>query len=360
MSGKSKLKSVFYACMALCLLGLGSALAETETPSNAALPDSSYVLNAGDEIAAEDAIMGKLTTERNKILADGTIDLPLIGSVPLAGLTVEDAQKLLNTRYTAYFLKPAVTLQVQHQHPIRIYVQGAVASPGVYVSGKSTGTSGEGNGELGLSSTHQHFYQFYLSDALMMAGGLKQDADIRDIRIHRTFPKPQTIHVNLWELFRTGSTVQDLPLREHDMIEVATAPKAAMMSDEDWKAMSRFNVSQNLFKVNVIGAVKQPGTYEIGSDDNILAAIAQAGGFTDLAKQKHIYLLRTNVDGQVFKKRVDASIQDAGRQQLTLLPEDVIFVDEANGTKALRFGRHVLDRATGAALFPLFNQLLNK
>lgn len=46
-------------------------------------------------------------------------------------------------------------------------------------------------------------------------------------------------------------------------------------------------------RVNVLGEVRSPGTYEIRHDDNLLSALARAGGFSDFADQDSIYLLRS-------------------------------------------------------------------
>lgn len=53
------------------------------------------------------------------------------------------------------------------------------------------------------------------------------------------------------------------------------------------------SVSQTrLLKVNVIGEVQNPGSYEISGADNILAVLAQAGGLTEFANRSGIYVVR--------------------------------------------------------------------
>ncbi|HWZ81744.1 MAG TPA: polysaccharide biosynthesis/export family protein [Terriglobales bacterium] len=50
-------------------------------------------------------------------------------------------------------------------------------------------------------------------------------------------------------------------------------------------------------KINILGMVARPGTYLLSGSTTVLDAIAMAGGFKDFAKQKSIYVLRTNPDG---------------------------------------------------------------
>jgi polysaccharide export outer membrane protein len=50
-------------------------------------------------------------------------------------------------------------------------------------------------------------------------------------------------------------------------------------------------------RVNILGQVARPGTYQLSSSMTVLDAIATAGGFKDFAKQKSIYILRQKPDG---------------------------------------------------------------
>lgn len=328
------------------------------------MPEASYILGSGDEISVEDVTMGKLSTGQTKILTDGTVDLPLIGQIQLAGFSLEQAQDVLNEKYRTYFVNPTINIQVLYAHPMRVYVKGAVQKPGVYVSGTNTQPSSMEKFNLGTARLNFFFHQFYLVDLLIQAGGLKPNANIKDIVIRRTFPQPQTIHVNLWELIKSGQTIQDLSLREQDIVEISYLPKDTMVSGDEWKLLAKTNFSQNFFKVNIMGAVLRPGTYEINNSDNILEALAMAGGFAPEADGDAVYVLRTNTAGQVFKKRVnleDRKLKGKGKNKsewVSLLPEDVIFVDESTVGRMAKYGRSVVDKASGAAMLPYFNQLL--
>lgn len=50
-------------------------------------------------------------------------------------------------------------------------------------------------------------------------------------------------------------------------------------------------------RFNILGQVQRPGSYVLTSSTTVLDAIALAGGFRDFAKQKAIYILRSNRDG---------------------------------------------------------------
>ena len=48
---------------------------------------------------------------------------------------------------------------------------------------------------------------------------------------------------------------------------------------------------------NILGRVQHPGSYPLTNSATVLDAIALGGGFIDFAKQKSIYILRSNSDG---------------------------------------------------------------
>ncbi len=332
---------------------------------------NAYILDVGDEIRIEDTITGNLTSldftnsqsasDTTRISDEGLVDLPLIGPIRLSGLSISTAQDILNRRYATLLQQPHITIQVVSQRPIRVYVQGAVSHPGVYINGKNTQPENKDHAALGGTDATEIYAQYHLTDALIQAGGLKANANYQDVRIYRGFPDPQVIHVNLWQLFQQGESAGDLALEEHDRIEVPALPASQLAFSEDWKSISRTNLGVSLFQVSVIGAVKQPGTYPLSARDNAIAAIAQAGGFSATANQKSVYLLRSNEQGQVFKKQLDASDTRLMGQNASLwpslLPGDVIFVDDASGRQALALGKVLIDRTAGASLLPFFSSL---
>lgn len=330
-----------------------------------------YILDVGDEIRVDDTLLGNVTsldpanpqpvTDSVRIGEDGLVDLPLIGQIRLSGLPLTEAQNLLNRTFENVLQSPHITIQILSQHPVRVYIQGAVNRPGVYISGKNTQPDNKDHAALGGADITEVFSRYYLTDALIEAGGLKANADYQNIRIYRGFPEPRVLHVNLWQLFQQGNSAGDIVLEEHDRVEVPALPAGQLAFSEDWKSISRTNVGIQLFQVNVMGAVKQPGSYPVNTKDGVIAAIAQAGGFTPTANPKSVFLLRANDYGQVFKKCLDISnpnLRSAKHADWPLLlPGDVIFVDDSLGRQALAVGRTLVDRTAGASILPFFSSV---
>ena len=81
-------------------------------------------------------------------------------------------------------------------------------------------------------------------------------------------------------------------------------------------------------KVFVIGEVGRPGTLELGSEMNVMQALAQAGGFLEHAKKGDVVVVRTQ-NGR--EQRLKFNYKDVVRgknleQNIRLMPGDTILV----------------------------------
>ena len=82
-------------------------------------------------------------------------------------------------------------------------------------------------------------------------------------------------------------------------------------------------------KVIVLGQVRSPGVYSVSGRRTVLEAIAQARGFTNDAVPSSIILIRGGLQepqGQRLNLSRTLSAKSDSRDNLTLQPEDVIFV----------------------------------
>jgi polysaccharide export outer membrane protein len=82
-------------------------------------------------------------------------------------------------------------------------------------------------------------------------------------------------------------------------------------------------------KINILGMVSRPGTYLLSGSTTVLDAIAMTGGFKDFAKQKSIYILRSNPNGT--QKRFPFNYKDVIKgksleQNIRLMPGDTVVV----------------------------------
>ncbi|ODT18797.1 MAG: hypothetical protein ABS35_22925 [Kaistia sp. SCN 65-12] len=120
--------------MALCAGALvPAATVRAEAPAS---PDSggirtSYPLASGDTLKF-DILDDDRAAIDLPIADDGTIQAPYLGSVPVAGLSIDDARERLKARYVEQkiFVAPQIGLSVATYRPI--FVIGDVKTPGGY------------------------------------------------------------------------------------------------------------------------------------------------------------------------------------------------------------------------------------
>jgi polysaccharide export outer membrane protein len=85
----------------------------------------------------------------------------------------------------------------------------------------------------------------------------------------------------------------------------------------------------NSQKFNILGMVNKPGSYSLTNSSTVLDAIAAAGGFRDFAKQKSIYVLRRQPNGN--ESRLPFNYKDVVKgknsaQNVKLEPNDTIVI----------------------------------
>ena len=107
------------------------------------------------------------TQIERRINSDGTVDIPFLKKlVPVAGLTLTQAQVELSNQFRVYFKKPQVTISIVTYAERRVYVSGYVGRPGpVAIPPEETLTLGR---------------------ALSMAGGVLPRGNRSDVAIKRS------------------------------------------------------------------------------------------------------------------------------------------------------------------------------
>jgi polysaccharide export outer membrane protein len=110
------------------------AFTASATPGN-----SAYKIGPQDVL---DVSVFKVTelSKSVQVADSGSINLPLVGEVPAAGLTAQDVERDLTKRLGAKYLQsPQVTVFVKEYNSQRVTIEGAVKKPGVYpVRGKTS------------------------------------------------------------------------------------------------------------------------------------------------------------------------------------------------------------------------------
>jgi polysaccharide export outer membrane protein len=83
--------------------------------------DTNYTLGGGDRIRVNVFEVAEYTGEY-QVPPGGSINLPLIGSVPVEGLTTEQAADEIARRYSRYLKRPLISVNLLSPRPINIFV----------------------------------------------------------------------------------------------------------------------------------------------------------------------------------------------------------------------------------------------
>lgn len=121
------------AAFAGCLLAAAPAPAADQA-GGADRPKFVYSLTATDKLRVTIFQEDDLATEC-RVDAFGNVNLPLVGDVHVAGLTVNDAQKAIETAYQSGRdpRRPQATISIEEYAPREVSIQGQVKEPGRFL-----------------------------------------------------------------------------------------------------------------------------------------------------------------------------------------------------------------------------------
>jgi polysaccharide export outer membrane protein len=258
-------------------------------------------LKSGDRIRLTVAGFPDLSGDQI-ILTDGSLQLPLAGTIAIAGQTPAEAVQTITQALRPYIRRPQVGLAVVTIRPPRISVTGEVLRPGPrFLTPPEQQQSSKNSPDTGGENVQTVSY------ALLIAGGIIPTADVRNIRIRRvglktgtqkpSNPEKTEIKVDLWRAIQTGDLAADPQVLDGDEIIVP----AAQVSRADQQRLLASTIAPNRITVQVAGLVRNPGSIQIAPSSGASAAVAAAGGLAEGASQK-LALLRMNTGGTLERK----------------------------------------------------------
>jgi polysaccharide export outer membrane protein len=229
-----------------------------------------YILGAGDGLNLRFLAVPEFSGPVD-ILNDGTVSLPLVGNVILAGLTLSQASQWLETLYRAQLQRPNLQLSVVRPRPLRVALVGEVERPGLYTL-STTGDTTRTEDATGFSGPPT------LVDAIQKAGGLTSTANLRRVWVQRRLPgsdrRFKQAQVDLLALVRVGDQFQNPLLFDGDTIRIERVEESAELSAE----LASSTLSPTAITVNIVGEVQSPGRLQVPANTPLMKAILAAGG----------------------------------------------------------------------------------
>jgi polysaccharide biosynthesis/export protein len=266
-----------------------------------------YVLGPSDEIVIVAANAEDIANKPIRVTAGGDINLPMVGRVHVAGMSVEELEGELTGRLRKYIRNPEVAINVTQFKSQPVSVIGWVANPGVVqLEGRKT-----------------------LIEVLSMAGGVSRDAGYR-VKITRKsewglIPLPTAItdprgysiaEVNIRGINDASHPEENILIFPFDVISV---PRAEI--------------------VYVMGEVKRPGGFALNDKQTIsvLQALALSEGLVSTAAAQKSKILRPVPGSNRIEIDINLKQLLAGKiKDVSLQPEDILFVPNSSAKSAFQ------------------------
>lgn len=215
-----------------------------------------YLLGSNDVISIKVYDNPELSGDF-KILSNGSIVYPIIGSVEVSGLSTLEVQELLHQKLEKdYLYNPVVSVEVKVYKSQAIYILGNVKKSGVHY----------------LKQPTRLFDLLSEADVLSTENGKFSNGN--HVKVIRQLTNSDnstdtTFIVSLNQFLNEGNDHINIFLKNKDIIYI---PNAMM--------------------VHIIGEVKKPGSYKYEEEMTVLKAISLAGGRTNASSQKNIIVKR--------------------------------------------------------------------
>ena len=242
-----------------------------------------YVLGPGDVL--DISIWVRLEEQKYTVPVseEGTITFIYIEDVKVSGLTVKEARELLLKELSNYIKEPKVNLFIKEYQSKTVSLFGEIDS-GLYpLRGRTT-----------------------VLDLVIKAGADLATADLKNIRVIR---RGKTYQLNLYKTIFQEDESQNIELAANDVVIVD-----GLSSPDN--------------QIHVLGEVTKPGAYNYQYNMNLVTAISQAGGLTDVAVADNVVIIRDGFENptliasnmnQFFKK---GNLQ----QNIHLQGGDVVYI----------------------------------
>ncbi|MBZ5561337.1 MAG: polysaccharide export protein [Acidobacteriia bacterium] len=271
-----------------------------------------YVLGAGDVLMVDVFNVKDLTHLRRRVGNDGSVSLPLLGQVKVAGLSTQQAQKKLEDLWGESYLEdPQVSVFVTQFKARPVSVIGAVAKPGLYpLTARRT-----------------------LIDVLSMAGGLgtktSSVAPGRSVIVTRKggfgdlpmttgmqLLSPDKLEIELTRLLYSSDDSVNIEIKPLDVVSVTKAPV-----------------------IYVVGEVKKAGGFVLQDREKVtvLQALALAEGLHGNPAKKGARIIRSEANGQRQEIPINLGRIMRGKDpDVDLSANDILFVPQSMSKAALK------------------------
>ena len=234
----------------------GNGFLTFQANSNISTP-SDYILGTGDNIYVD--IYGESESYFNgQISPEGEVIFENIGPINLNGLDIKMAKRRLKSKFSKVYSglvnnRTFINVSIGVPRTIKVNIVGEVNLPGTY----------------SFSALNTVY------NAIYVAGGINENATLRDIKVFRNNKLINT--VDIYNYLNSGDGSSNVRLENDDLILVGPYSN----------------------RIRIEGEIKNPGRFEFTKNESLKDLLNYAGGFSEKAFKKSIKLTRV-IDNQLM------------------------------------------------------------
>jgi protein involved in polysaccharide export with SLBB domain len=293
-----------------------------------------YPIGPGDIVQISVPPIDELRERTVRVEPDGSISLPMLGTMQAGGLTEKQLRAELTDRLKTYMYKPEIDVFVKEYRSRQVAVIGMVNNPGlVTLTGpnetvldmmtRAGGLTATAADEIILMPAEQNKQQAIGRIAEVSANGADPAA-----ALHNGVP-PSDASALREAAFKRGELSALLRQNSHPL--VIGLKSTALTGGGTYLNMpvrpGDVIVVPGGGDVMVVGWVQNPGHFQVGSGLTVLGAIGAAGGPMFAANSSEVHLIRTRRDGSKLVLRIDLDkIKNGQEADLPVRGNDVIDV----------------------------------
>ena len=239
---------------------------------------------------------------------EGNVTIPRLGKISLAGLTLEEAQEKIRLGLERIQVDPVVTISLSSPRPIQVNIAGEISRPGVYPVNPLLPR---------------------VLDALRTAGGSTQAADLRQVKVRRKLLDGSVIsqNIDLYTPLLNGGTFASLRLQDGDSIII---PRREIGMDDgyDRNIVARSSLAQPVIRIRILNyASGGIITQNLPSGSSFVDALGNVS--IDRSNLSEIALVRFDSEqGRAVTQKLNAkkALRGDASQNVPLQDNDVIVV----------------------------------
>ena len=278
-------------------------------------PQTEYRIGARDVLEIEVYELeepNKSKQIKTRVSQEGTILVPLIGTVTAAGHSVGEVQSDIVERLGKDYLRnPSVTVVIAEHQARRVTVLGAVQSPGTFHLKDNSTTLVDVLALSGGPNDKAGSVVYVVREHGLVDGTAVANASTGKVETAAT--NPRLLKIDLDDLVERGNLSMNCVLEDGDVVHV---PPAAQFF--------------------VMGQVAEGGAFPLRGEITLLRAIALAGGLKAEATPASTILIRSSARGRTTIP-IDLNEVEAGSEKdLLMQADDVLVVSESTGDRFTR------------------------